>query len=272
MSFQGWLIDRLLLKRPRFRRWLTGLLEGDRDLQVQLMHTGICVNTIREHGYVRASRMMPRSSFLNDESAVLLALAALLGSADAFVDAGANVGVYTKILHRFSSMYPQLRYYAFEADPETASRLRRTLADTSATVFPVALAEREGSLEFVRGAVSHVSTRRDLATSYQTGETFTVACRRLDASDLVGKGIVLKIDVEGQEWNVLRGASGLFDANRILAVFLDGMAEPEPEAEYLRQQDFVLFDARTLKPAETSLPYALLAVHRDHLRHQLAAE
>jgi hypothetical protein len=48
MSLRGWLVDRLLLKRPRVRRWVTRLLEGNRDADALLLHTPVRVNTIRE--------------------------------------------------------------------------------------------------------------------------------------------------------------------------------------------------------------------------------
>lgn len=261
MSLRGWLVDRLLLKQPRVRRWLTRLLEGDRDTDVSLLHTPVHVNTIREHGYLRASRMIARSSFLNDEVSALLAIAGLLPEADAFVDVGANVGIYSKILHRFAAIHPDLRFYAFEADPDTARRLAVTLAGTKVELFAHAVGDRETELEFARGAVSHVSTRRDLATRYQLDETFKVRCRPLDAVGLVGRNLVLKIDVEGQELAVLQGAAGLFAAGRVRAVFLDGAADGAEVAAFLRRHGFDFYDARTLRPA-ADLPYALLALRR----------
>ncbi len=261
MSLRGWLVDRLILKQPRIRRWLTRLAEGDRDRDVLLMHTAIHVNTVKEHGYVRAARLMERSSFLNDEAPVLLALSSLLPSADGLVDVGANVGIHSKILHRFSVLYPQLRFFAFEADPDTARRLAETLRDTDVRLFPCAASSQNGTLEFARGAVSHVSTRRDLTSSYQLNETFKVECRRLDDCEIEGSRLILKIDVEGQEWDVVQGAEAWFRAGRVLAVFLDGASESARIAAYLRGQGFSLFDGRTLVAcAGDRLPYAILAI------------
>lgn len=269
MSWRRYLIDRLILKRPRIRRFITRILYGDRERDVLLLHSPVRIHTIRENGYLRAARLAETSSFYNDEAPVLLALAALLPLADAFVDVGANVGIYSKLLHRFTTLYPKLEFHAFEADPETAARLAASLAGTSAQVHVVALADAPGRLRFVRGAVSHVSTRADLATRYQLAETFEVETRRLDSVSIAGRRLLLKIDVEGQELSVLHGAEAFFAANRVLAVFLDGYGQPAEIAAFLRARGFDFYDARTLQPAD-DLPYALLAIHRDVFAHASA--
>ena len=262
MSLQGWLIDRLILRQPRLRRWLTRLKEGDRVIDVELFHTAIHINTVREHGYLRASRISVTSSFHNDEAPVLMALAAILPFADAFIDAGANVGVYSKILHRFGALYPNLEFHAIEADPDTAVRLRETLKDTSVRIHNVALAECSGRLRFVRGAVSHVSTRESLAAACHVDDYFEVAAVRLDSLPISGQRLVIKVDVEGQEWTVLRGAENFFSAGRVLAVYVDGHKEGATIAAYLRERGFELFDGRTLQPTRAHPAYSLLAVHR----------
>ena len=261
MSLRGYLVDRLLLKRPRFRRWLTRLIHGDHDRDVFLLHDRVRVNTIRENGYLRAARLGVTSSFYNDEAPVLMALAGLLPWADTVIDVGANVGIYSKLLHRFTSLYPSIEFHAFEADPETAQRLAATLADTRAHVYQVAVSDANTRLRFTRGAVSHVSTRSDLATSYQFGEYFEVEARRLDSFELRGRSLILKIDVEGQELPVLIGSEGLFSQERVLAVFLDGYGDKDRVAEFLISRGFDFYDGRTLQRVE-SLPYALLAVHK----------
>ena len=261
MSWRGYLIDRLILKQPRLRRWLTRLIYGNREIDIPLLHCPVRVHTIRENGYVRASRLGETSSFYHDEAPVLLALAGLLPWADTFVDCGANVGIYSKLLERFRTLYPQLEFHAFEADPDTARRLAATLAGTGAHVHGVALSDAPGRLRFVRGAVSHVSTRADLASRYQLTETFDVEAQRLDAVGLTGRRLIMKVDVEGQELAVLRGAEQLFAAERVLAVFLDGCGEAPAVAAFLRARGFEFFDARTLRRAD-DLPYALLGLHQ----------
>jgi len=260
MSFKGWIIDRVILRNPRLRRWLTVLKDGDHDRDVLLFHTPVRINTLRENGYLRASRLSNTSSFHNDEAPVLMSLASILPFADAFVDAGANVGVISKILHRLVSLHPQLEFHAVEADPLTAARLRLTLADTSATVHNLALAQSAGRLRFVRGAVSHVSTREELAASCHTKDGFEIDSARLDSLPIKGSRIVIKIDVEGQELAVLQSAEKLLIDGRVLAVYLDGHSDSTDIATLLRSHDFTLFDGRTLSPTPAAPAYSLLAV------------
>jgi hypothetical protein len=114
-------------------------------------------------------------------------------------------------------------------------------------------------LEFIPGAVSHVFTTVTNRSEYSlNAKTVKVPARRLDSFDLVGTRLVLKIDVEGQELNVLRGAEGLFAANRILAVYIDGYQDPTLP-EFLASRGFKFHDGRTLEPLEKP-GYSLLAI------------
>lgn len=78
MSKTGWLLDRLFIKQPKFRRAVTRLVEGDSEKQIDVCGTKLIVNTIKEHGYLRASRLCQHSSLLRDELAVIINLALLL--------------------------------------------------------------------------------------------------------------------------------------------------------------------------------------------------
>jgi hypothetical protein len=81
---------------------------------------------------------------------------------------------------------------------------------------------------------------------------------RLSDEGIVGESIVLKIDVEGQELEVLRGASELFEAGRIKAVYLDGYKAAAVE-DFLRRYDFQFFDGQTMQPVSGNV-FSLLAV------------
>src|SRR4051812_41726584 len=85
------LIDRYYIKQPKLRRAVTTLLEGDAPRKIALLGEEFTVSPVKEHGYLRASRLAARSSVFRDEVPILLSLASILPSADAFVDIGANV-------------------------------------------------------------------------------------------------------------------------------------------------------------------------------------
>src|SRR5262249_1990702 len=83
------------------------------------------------------------------------------------------------------------------------------------------------------GAVSNVFTTTENASSYSIRrERSFCECRRLDDLPVVGNSIVMKIDVEGQELEVLLGAKKYFDGCRVKALYLDGYKD-------LRVRDFL---------------------------------
>src|ERR1051325_10311481 len=92
--------DRYFFKQPWLRKFATTMLEGDQDVRVNVLGTSMCINTVKEHGYLRASRLSAASCLLRDELPVILNLAMLLQRGDSFVDVGANVGVFVCTLAR----------------------------------------------------------------------------------------------------------------------------------------------------------------------------
>jgi FkbM family methyltransferase len=257
----AWLIDRMIIKRPRLRRAITYLLEGNTDQKIELLGTALTINTIKEHGYLRAFRMCKSSSLLRDELSVLVNLAFLLSEKDTFVDVGANVGIYALTVCRLKRLFPELRVYAFEANPDTFSRLRKS-AGPELIAHQLALSDRSGVLEFVEGAVSHTFTTVDHASCHNIpGRKISVPARRLDECDIQGNSLVIKIDVEGQEMNVLLGATELFKAKRVKATYLDGYENRNVE-NFLTEHGFHLFEGRSLTPTKQQV-YSLLAIHPD---------
>ncbi len=255
----GYLIDRFFVKQPKLRRWVTRLLYGNREQDVELLGTTLRIHSIKENGYLRASRMTRGSSLLRDELAIIINLAAVLSDGDTFVDIGANVGIYSLTLARIHRIFPRSRFYAFEANPDTFSRLAVHAEKLGIQAHNVALADHSGSLEFVAGAVSHVFTTVENASAYNIpSDRLSVPCRRLDEIDIMGNSLVLKIDVEGQEKNVLDGAAGLFRERRIKAVYLDGYKDRDIET-HLRDRGFTLLNGKTLEPTIGGI-FSLLAL------------
>jgi FkbM family methyltransferase len=207
------LIDRWFLKQPLLRRFLTSILVGTREVKVVLLAREIQVHTAREHGYFRASKLSQTCSLFRDELPVLLHLAGLLQDGDTFLDVGANIGIFCVNIASFRTIYPNLQVYAFEPNPDTAARLRANAEPFGVKVFSFALSDRNGLLEFIDGAVSNVFTTTQNASSYSIRrERSLCESRRLDDLPVAGNSIVMKIDVEGQELEVLLGAKSISTA------------------------------------------------------------
>ncbi len=256
--FIDWLLDRYFIKRPRFRRFVTRLIERDTDRQIDLCGTTLHINSIKEHGYLRAARMGQSSSVFQQEVAVLINLAFLLEPGDTFIDIGANVGLYSRTMARFAHLVPGFRVYSFEPHPDTYQRLAQALP-AGVQAEQVALSDRSGTLEFVEGVVSHVFTASTKANNYHVpGQTRPIPTQRLDECGIQGDSLVIKIDVEGQEKEVLLGMTGLLQAGRVKALYLDGHEDLSIE-DMLRSFGFRLFDGRTLEPTTRNV-FTLLAV------------
>lgn len=258
------LIDRYFIKAPRLRRFVTKQIEGDHDQKINLCGTSLLINSVKEHGYLRAARKCKRSSFLSDEVPVLVTLSLILSPGDTFVDIGANVGAFVMTLAKASNLAQGNVFYAFEANPDTFLRLKESICGCDIIAEQIALSNKNDFLEFVPGAVSHVFTTVDSANSYNIlGHIVRVPCRRLDAMNIAGDSIILKIDVEGQEKQVLEGAEDLFKQGRIKAAYLDGYADRSVES-FLRNYGFKFHDGRTLRPTSGNV-FSLLAMRSTHV-------
>lgn len=254
------LLDRYFIKQPTLRKFVTQTLERDEDRDVTLFGTRLRINNLKEHGYLRAFRRSAYHSVLHDEAGALLTLSLLLCPGDTFVDVGANVGLFVCTLARRRNLSRDVRFYAFEANPDTFKRLCESARGLDVIAQQRAISDRAGELEFVSGAVSHVFTQATKRSDYHYKHQapVPVIAQRLDDSGIEGDSIIIKIDVEGQELNVLKGATDLFERNRVKAVYLDGYNDPGVE-EFLVERKFLFFDGRTLQPALPSFPN-LLAV------------
>lgn len=156
----------------------------------------------------------------------------LLESGMTAVDVGANIGAFTAVFARAVGV--EGRVHAFEPLEQARRRLQRTLELNSlgnVTVSPSALSDTRGRSElFSYGpgfeSWSTLAPRTiDLADRTLEAETSQVVekmtlddyCNRAELTTVD----VLKIDVEGAEQRVLRGASRLFEQGQIGTVIVE---------------------------------------------------
>jgi FkbM family methyltransferase len=141
----------------------------------------------------------------------------------AAIDAGAFVGGMLRHMLRFA---PRGRHWAFEPLPD----LHRSLAARfpGVSVLPFALGAAPGRAEYVRvsrfPALSGLKRRPDVPPESAT-ETLVVQVETLDRVIPADQQIALiKVDVEGGELDLFRGAAATLARSRPVVVFECGLA------------------------------------------------
>ncbi|MCW3092510.1 MAG: methyltransferase FkbM family [Ferruginibacter sp.] len=138
------------------------------------------------------------------------------------IDIGANLG---HILMEIVAAAPQGKHFAFEPIPDLYKSLKRRFAKNT-TVYNFALSSKKGSATFNyypgRPAVSGFRERNS-----QIGQEpvlLSVQMEKLD--DLIPESLkidLLKIDVEGAEYEVLQGAKNILKKDKPIVLFEFGL-------------------------------------------------
>lgn len=143
------------------------------------------------------------------EQAVLAELINDINGDEVFFDIGANVGVYSCFV---GNKMGSGSVYAFEPHPNNLERLYQNVElneiEDIVSVQEYALSDGTGEFDLsVRGSSMSGEGRHSLVTDLDSKETITVSTYRGD--EKVGNSIpepdILKIDVEGSEYEVLTG-------------------------------------------------------------------
>lgn len=137
-----------------------------------------------------------------------------VGPGEAFLDVGANVGVYT--LQAARAVGPTGRVYSVEPMPNTYSMLCRSISDNNfddrCTTFNVALGARSsrGELNFDRQSYNPGAS---FVSETATGSVEVVPLDSL-VSHIDRPIKAMKVDIEGFEPNMLEGATRFFHHHR----------------------------------------------------------
>lgn len=144
-----------------------------------------------------------------------------------FFDVGANIGKYSTSL---SDTFPNATIYAFEPHPNNFSVLKESSTLNKLKSYNVAVGDVRGELTLYDRADQNGSTHASLHEAViseihkQDTVTFTVAVETLDdfAKDEKLTHIdFLKIDTEGNELAVLKGASTLLENGNIRCIHFE---------------------------------------------------
>lgn len=136
------------------------------------------------------------------------------------IDVGCHKG---EMLDRILRFAPYGRHFAFEPIPALYDKLKIRYKIANCTFYPYALSDQNGEAEFVyvpQAPAYSGLKERDYDGRKVTPQTIRVEIRRLD--EIIPEEIcvhLIKIDVEGAELGVLKGAEKLLRRCRPLVIF-----------------------------------------------------
>jgi len=140
-------------------------------------------------------------------------------------DVGANVGLTT--IH-FKSLFPLARVYSFEAVPSTCLTLASNLERSeNVSWHNLALGAKDGICRIYLREDSQWNSLVPAINKFlenQRGEAVDVRVTTIDnfmANHAIDKIDLLKIDTEGYEMEVLKGASGALERGVVRSVLLE---------------------------------------------------
>ena len=199
-----------VLNRPAFQAF------NEAAYDFALRCNGIAINFKGRHGLTAGEENFLRRYVPNIAGGVLL-------------DVGANQGAYTRFLH---ALAPHSPVYAFEPHPQTFRQLQAATILPNVMLLNQALGEQEGCVSLFDQAADDGSTQASLsraAVGLFTPDIVEhqVSCTTLDVF-LAQQGIsdvaLLKIDTEGHDLSVLKGAAKAISERRIHAIQFEFIA------------------------------------------------
>jgi FkbM family methyltransferase len=142
-------------------------------------------------------------------------------------DVGANLGSYCSFIN---DEYPSCNIYAFEPHPATYKKLLKKTASTRIKTFNLAVGANEGSLVLYDYANNdgspHASVHKGVIDQIHKSVVIEHKVKvvsldyfaRQQGIDLVG---LLKVDTEGHEFEILKGAENLLRSGKIEMIHLE---------------------------------------------------
>jgi FkbM family methyltransferase len=266
-----YLVYRYVMRNPKLRGLLQKIIYPSGIRSVCLLGQTFKIDCQSEIGYYRASVANNTNIFFRDEVPQFLSFVAAISPGMTVVDVGANVGTWTVQLASLGSIVDGLNIIAFEPHPKTFQRLKDNCACFSnVTLHNIALSDHKGMLEFFETTTSGVFgvTKSHFNEADENKRTLIQAVtldEYLDGTE----NVALKIDVEGHELEVLRGAANAISNGAVRIVFTDGVAD-ETYQEFRRiliDNGFTIYNARSRKPELASDLYHTILALKQKASH-----
>jgi FkbM family methyltransferase len=164
------------------------------------------------------------------------------------IDVGSNTGQFA---YAAAKTFPNAKIYSFEPDPGCVEQYRRnTRKLANVSIRPLALGEKQGEVDFHVNAKSFSSSILPLAEAHRDAfpsakETHRVVVQMSTLDDELNgislePPVLLKLDVQGYESLVLRGANKVL--SKIDHVLLEASFKPMYEGEALFLEVVSLMD------------------------------
>jgi FkbM family methyltransferase len=148
----------------------------------------------------------------------------LIPNAKTIFDVGANVGQTAKT---YRKLFPQADIYSFEPFPLTYYEMTNAVKGPKFYPVNVALSDTIGEATLNIGGISQTNSMLHRAT--ETGRSVQIQTDTIDrfcTHRSISTLDILKIDVEGAEEKVLKGAEGMFGRGAVGAVFTEVYFDP----------------------------------------------
>ncbi len=143
------------------------------------------------------------------------------------IDVGCHKG---EVMEWMLAFAPQGKHWGFEPIPTMAQALRKKFVSTSVEIKEMALSDHNDKTTFhwVKNAPAYSGIkRRTYALEHPEIERIEVQCAKLDDVCTLTKVDLMKIDVEGGEWQVLQGAKAIIARDQPDIIFEFGKGASE---------------------------------------------
>lgn len=136
-------------------------------------------------------------------------------------DVGAHRGNYSKVLLKY---FPNSLIYCFEPNPETFNELNTKISGNNVKKFNYGFSNYSGNTTLFdiedRNGTAYASVYKDVFEHIYECPTKSIAIKIISLDDFIAKYNIdsidfLKIDTEGDDFNVLQGAKDAISNNKI---------------------------------------------------------